>query len=45
MGWKDSIFEENYLDDPLSKKYGLLKNNGVDMYFFYLLFRGKKLSL
>ncbi|CAD8043138.1 unnamed protein product [Paramecium primaurelia] len=37
VGWKDSIFEENYLDDPLSKKYGLLKNNGVDI--------GKKLSL
>ncbi|CAD8044674.1 unnamed protein product [Paramecium primaurelia] len=31
VGWKDSIFEENYLDDPLSKKYGLLKNNGVDI--------------
>ncbi|CAK87069.1 unnamed protein product (macronuclear) [Paramecium tetraurelia] len=32
IGWRDSIFEENFDDLPLSKKYGLLQQKGVDMY-------------
>ncbi|CAD8086168.1 unnamed protein product [Paramecium primaurelia] len=30
-GWRDSIFEENYDEIPLSKKYGMLQQKGVDM--------------
>ncbi|CAD8170225.1 unnamed protein product [Paramecium pentaurelia] len=32
VGWKDSIFEENFDEIPLSKKYGMLQQKGVDMY-------------
>lgn len=31
VGWKDSVFEENFDEVPLSKKYGILKQKGVDM--------------
>ncbi|CAD8185707.1 unnamed protein product [Paramecium pentaurelia] len=37
VGWRDSIFEENYDEIPLSKKYGMLQQKGVDMqkYIYY----------
>ncbi|CAD8203817.1 unnamed protein product [Paramecium octaurelia] len=29
VGWRDSVFEENFDEIPLSKKYGVLKQKGV----------------
>ncbi|CAD8092181.1 unnamed protein product [Paramecium primaurelia] len=29
VGWKDSVFEENFEEIPLSKKYSMLKQKGV----------------
>ncbi|CAD8100822.1 unnamed protein product [Paramecium sonneborni] len=32
VGWRDSVFEENFDEIPLSKKYGMLQQKGVDIY-------------